>query len=399
MLRPGGTENRRAFNALSRLRFLRIWPWHEVSHGCQSQSSPLTYWPAINITHMGELPFEGLSVLAKYTRPLLVHAEIEQELEGILELEDSAVDPRSYSTYLRTRPTSCRIISPEGGHIEVLSSDHPPSVPELKRFDDDPPHGGQGTHYSLSDVKAGRQVHGIASDSGLDSDPFAQSFLPVATDIVDVLPAVGGLEDLILGSQIQWSVIKMEMELGKCIVSALIDMLIVAESPSVKQPLDALHAHVGALSFLTLGFVISVSRRSSFCAHCMAAFKAHVYFVLQVRNLIAHFLWGKGSCGVVLIKLFWLSLLGVVKCLQSLPGHVLHKSLRWKVEEFGLDRKGTSLVSASSATMVEGIAALQALIRWASSKNCRRVHILTDASEVASGIKDLMLAVFCRMCF
>ncbi|KAF7150542.1 hypothetical protein RHSIM_Rhsim02G0011300 [Rhododendron simsii] len=42
-----------------------------------------------------------------------------------------------------------------------------------------------------------------------------------------------------------------------------------------------------------------------------------------------------------------------------------------------------------SATMVEGIAALQAL-RWASSKNCRHVHILTDASEVVSGIKDFI---------
>ena len=45
---------------------------------------------------------EGLSVLAKYRRPLLVHAEIEQELEGNSELEDS----RSYSTYLKTRPAS-----------------------------------------------------------------------------------------------------------------------------------------------------------------------------------------------------------------------------------------------------------------------------------------------------
>ncbi|GFZ06224.1 allantoinase [Actinidia rufa] len=45
---------------------------------------------------------EGLSVLAKYRRPLLVHAEIEQDLEGNSELEDS----RSYSTYLKTRPAS-----------------------------------------------------------------------------------------------------------------------------------------------------------------------------------------------------------------------------------------------------------------------------------------------------
>ncbi|KAE9452575.1 hypothetical protein C3L33_15514, partial [Rhododendron williamsianum] len=49
---------------------------------------------------------EGLSVLAKYKRPLLVHAEVQHELEGIMELDDSAVDPRSYSTYLKTRPAS-----------------------------------------------------------------------------------------------------------------------------------------------------------------------------------------------------------------------------------------------------------------------------------------------------
>jgi len=46
---------------------------------------------------------EGLSVLAKYKRPLLVHAEIERDLE----IEDgSENDPRSYLTYLNTRPTS-----------------------------------------------------------------------------------------------------------------------------------------------------------------------------------------------------------------------------------------------------------------------------------------------------
>ncbi|KAE9444640.1 hypothetical protein C3L33_23462, partial [Rhododendron williamsianum] len=59
-------------------------------------------FPMTNAGHIKE----GLSVLAKYKRPLLVHAEIKQEPEGILELEDSAVDPRSYSTYLKTRPAS-----------------------------------------------------------------------------------------------------------------------------------------------------------------------------------------------------------------------------------------------------------------------------------------------------
>ncbi|KAF7141303.1 hypothetical protein RHSIM_Rhsim06G0021500 [Rhododendron simsii] len=64
--------------------------------------SGINDFPMTNAGHIKE----GLSVLAKYKRPLLVHAEIEQELEGVLELEDSAVDPRSYSTYLRTRPAS-----------------------------------------------------------------------------------------------------------------------------------------------------------------------------------------------------------------------------------------------------------------------------------------------------
>lgn len=42
-------------------------------------------------------------MLAKYRRPLLVHAEIEQD---DLELQEGVNDGRSYSTYLKTRPTS-----------------------------------------------------------------------------------------------------------------------------------------------------------------------------------------------------------------------------------------------------------------------------------------------------
>jgi len=46
---------------------------------------------------------EGLSVLAKYKRPLLVHAEVEMDSE----IDDGTDnDPRSYLTYLKTRPSS-----------------------------------------------------------------------------------------------------------------------------------------------------------------------------------------------------------------------------------------------------------------------------------------------------
>ncbi|KFK31005.1 hypothetical protein AALP_AA6G056100 [Arabis alpina] len=61
--------------------------------------SGINDFPMTNITHIKE----GLSVLAKYRRPLLVHAEIERDLEII---DGSDNDPRSYLTYLKTRPTS-----------------------------------------------------------------------------------------------------------------------------------------------------------------------------------------------------------------------------------------------------------------------------------------------------
>lgn len=48
---------------------------------------------------------EGLSVLAKYKRPLLVHAELQQESKSHSELEGNS-DPSAYSTYLNTRPRS-----------------------------------------------------------------------------------------------------------------------------------------------------------------------------------------------------------------------------------------------------------------------------------------------------
>jgi len=48
----------------------------------------------------------GLSVLAKYRRPIVVHAEIQQDFENHLELNEDNLDPRAYLTYLNTRPPS-----------------------------------------------------------------------------------------------------------------------------------------------------------------------------------------------------------------------------------------------------------------------------------------------------
>lgn len=61
--------------------------------------SGINDFPMTNAAHIKE----GLSVLAKYKRPLLVHAEIQQELQVEETNED---DARSYWTYLKTRPPS-----------------------------------------------------------------------------------------------------------------------------------------------------------------------------------------------------------------------------------------------------------------------------------------------------
>ncbi|KAH9796950.1 Allantoinase [Citrus sinensis] len=59
-------------------------------------------FPMTNASHIKE----GLSVLARYKRPLLVHAEMEKGSERHVKLEDDTLDTRSYSTYLKTRPPS-----------------------------------------------------------------------------------------------------------------------------------------------------------------------------------------------------------------------------------------------------------------------------------------------------
>ncbi|OIW13685.1 hypothetical protein TanjilG_08027 [Lupinus angustifolius] len=72
--------------------------------------SGINDFPMTTIDHIKE----GLSVLAKYRRPLLVHSEIEIDSKNHLEPKDNG-DPHVYSTYLNTRPPSW-----EQGAIEEL---------------------------------------------------------------------------------------------------------------------------------------------------------------------------------------------------------------------------------------------------------------------------------------
>ncbi|OVA00577.1 Amidohydrolase 1 [Macleaya cordata] len=64
--------------------------------------SGINDFPMTNASHIKE----GLQVLAKFKRPLLVHAEIQLDSESDLEENDGVDDARSYSTYLKTRPPS-----------------------------------------------------------------------------------------------------------------------------------------------------------------------------------------------------------------------------------------------------------------------------------------------------
>ncbi|GAU47742.1 hypothetical protein TSUD_387010 [Trifolium subterraneum] len=63
--------------------------------------SGINDFPMTTIDHIKE----GLSVLTKYRRPLLVHAELQQDSKSHLELEGNG-DPHAYETYLDTRPPS-----------------------------------------------------------------------------------------------------------------------------------------------------------------------------------------------------------------------------------------------------------------------------------------------------
>ncbi|KAL6991049.1 allantoinase [Sarracenia purpurea var. burkii] len=93
----GGLVPENAFNGSALEGLLKAGVLGLKSFMCPSG---INDFPMTNVSHIKE----GLSILAKYRRPLLVHAEIQQEFEGYLELKDSAEDPSSYSTYLKTRP-------------------------------------------------------------------------------------------------------------------------------------------------------------------------------------------------------------------------------------------------------------------------------------------------------
>ncbi|KAJ0974392.1 hypothetical protein J5N97_016357 [Dioscorea zingiberensis] len=64
--------------------------------------SGINDFPMTNSTHIKE----GLSILAKYNRPLLVHAELVPDSDSSTLLSDGSSDVRSYATYLKTRPAS-----------------------------------------------------------------------------------------------------------------------------------------------------------------------------------------------------------------------------------------------------------------------------------------------------
>ncbi|CAK9152520.1 unnamed protein product [Ilex paraguariensis] len=95
----GGLVPENAFNASALEGLLRAGVLGLKSFMCPSG---INDFPMTNASHIKE----GLSILSKYRRPLLVHAEIKQELEGYLTLEDSTESARSYSTYVKTRPAS-----------------------------------------------------------------------------------------------------------------------------------------------------------------------------------------------------------------------------------------------------------------------------------------------------
>ncbi|KGN64669.1 allantoinase [Cucumis sativus] len=95
----GGLVPENAFNASALENLLKAGALGLKSFMCPSG---INDFPMTNITHIKE----GLSVLAKYKRPLLVHSEIEQSSPSPVQLEGSQDDPRTYSTYLATRPPS-----------------------------------------------------------------------------------------------------------------------------------------------------------------------------------------------------------------------------------------------------------------------------------------------------
>lgn len=93
----GGLVPENALNTTALERLLRAGALGLKSFMCPSG---INDFPMTNISHIKE----GLSTLAKFKRPLLVHAEVQQEFAD--SAKDSDSDVRLYSTYLKTRPPS-----------------------------------------------------------------------------------------------------------------------------------------------------------------------------------------------------------------------------------------------------------------------------------------------------
>ncbi|CAO2842841.1 unnamed protein product [Amaranthus hypochondriacus] len=94
----GGLVPENALNTTALERLLRAGALGLKSFMCPSG---INDFPMTNITHIKE----GLSTLAKFRRPLLVHAEVQEENADNLSKYNEN-DARLYSTYLKTRPPS-----------------------------------------------------------------------------------------------------------------------------------------------------------------------------------------------------------------------------------------------------------------------------------------------------
>ncbi|KAL2932173.1 Allantoinase [Bienertia sinuspersici] len=94
----GGLVPENAFNATALERLLRAGALGLKSFMCPSG---INDFPMTNITHIKE----GLSIMAKFKRPLLVHAEVKEEDVDYF-VDSDKNDARKYSTYLHTRPPS-----------------------------------------------------------------------------------------------------------------------------------------------------------------------------------------------------------------------------------------------------------------------------------------------------
>ncbi|OMO73429.1 hypothetical protein CCACVL1_17270 [Corchorus capsularis] len=94
----GGLVPENAFNATTLEALLDAGVLGLKSFMCPS---------GINDFHMTDIHHikAGLSALAKYRRPLLVHSEIQDDKSNV-QVYNGGDDPRSYSTYLKTRPPS-----------------------------------------------------------------------------------------------------------------------------------------------------------------------------------------------------------------------------------------------------------------------------------------------------